>query len=136
MSCNNCSTNPCCCQSQPPACNCPPSPIPPWARPTQNPRVQTLVDNTVPLVLDPDVAYLNQVGGGPNAMVMPNGNFLKQMMRIYVLSGTIATTATWVFTGLFAGGFTHLTFNTTKYSALLEWDGAAWQLVGGNAGLT
>lgn len=138
MSCT-CTSTPCCCTPQPPACNCPPSPEPPWARATQSPLVQTLVDTSVPIVLDPDITYLNQTqaAGAPitNAMVLPNGNHLKQMKRIYVVSQSIASTATWVVAGLFAGGFTKLKFDTLGYSAFLEWDGTAWQLVGGNAAL-
>jgi len=30
-------------------------------------------------------------------------------------------------------GFTALRFNNQAWSAVLEWDGAGWQLIGGNA---
>lgn len=126
-------------QVQPPACNCPPSPTPPWSRPTQSPLNQMLVDTAVPIVLDPDITYLNQSQSQSapinNAMVLPNGNYLKQMKRIYIPGSAIATTATWILSGTFAGGFGHLTFNTIGTAAWLEWDGTSWQLIGGNAAL-
>lgn len=129
-----------CCGNLPPACNCPPAPIPPWARESQSPLVQVLYSTAVPLVLDPNFCYLNQTQNPAapinNAMVMPNGSFIKQSMSIFIVSGALATTATWTFTGLFAGGYTQLVFNSAGYSAQLFWDGAAWQLVGGNAILT
>lgn len=128
----------CGCTPQAPACNCPPSPIPPWARTTQSPLVQTVSDATVTtLLLDPDITYLSasQVSGTPITfnLILPNGNYLKQMKRIYVPTAFIATTATFIVSGTFGGGFTSLTFNTVGFSALLEWDGTGWQMIGGNA---
>lgn len=141
MSCNGCFTDPCCCgRPLPPACNCPPSPIPPWARATQSPLTQTLADNSVPLLLDPDITYLNAASPlVPPAiipLVLPNGNFLKQIKRIYIPGNAVATSATWLITGTFAGGFTHLQFDRLGTSVWLEWDGSSWQLIGGNATLT
>lgn len=125
------------CKPPPPASNCPPSPTPPWARPSQSPLTQVIVDNTVAqILLDPNITFLNQVGGGPNSIALPNGAFLKQYKEIYIPTQTIATTATWNVAGSFAGGFTKLVFNALGYSALLQWDGAGWQLIGGNAALT
>lgn len=129
-----------CCGNLPPACNCPPSPTPPWARESQSPLMQTLFDSAVPLRLDPNTCYLSQTQDPTapinNAMVLPNGNFPKQSMSIFVNSAILATTATWTFAGAFAGGYTKLVFDSIGYSALLFWDGAAWQLTGGNATLT
>lgn len=120
-----------------PASNCPPSPLPPWSRPTQSPLSQIIVDNTVAqILLDPDITYLNQAGVGTNNLALPNGNFLKQMKRIYVNSAVIATTVTWVVSGTFAGGFTKLQFDRIGYSAFCEWDGSAWFLFAGNATLS
>lgn len=136
MSCNNCNTSPCCCYRPPPACNCPPSPIPPWSRPTQSPLNQTLVDTAIPLVLDPDVTYLRNAGSvDPLALVLPNGNFLKQTKQIMIPTDQIATTSTWIVSGTFAGGFTHCQFDAVGTYALLQWDGFGWQFMGGNATL-
>lgn len=137
MTCNGCQTSPCCCHQLPPACNCPPSPQPPWSRPVQSPLIQTLSSNLVPLVLDPSIAYLSQTSPTPvtNNMAMPNGNYLRQQFTFIIPNAAIATTVTWVFTGNFAGGFTMLTFNTLGYTAVVEWDGSAWQLMSGNATL-
>lgn len=94
----------------------------------------------MPLVLDPSIAYLNQTqsSGAPitNQMAMPNGNFLRQEITLLIPGQTIPTTATWVFNGNFAGGFTHLTFNNIGYTANLQWDGQFWQLMSGNAQLS
>lgn len=133
MSCG-CNSFPCnCCKPPPPACNCPPSPIPPWDRPSQSPQNQVLVDNSIPIVLDPDVTYLQaSLPGGPINMVLPNGNFLKQMKRIMIPQNFIANTQTWVVSGTFSAGYATLTFNNLGTYALLEWDGFGWQIVGGN----
>lgn len=135
--CNYCGQSPCCCNPLPPASNCPPSATPPWARESQSPLLQNLTDATVPLVLDPNVAYLNQTQSPTapitNNMAMPNGAFTGATMRIMVVSAAIAQTVTWIFGGNFAGGFTKLTFNSLGYNAFLQWDGTAWQLLSGNA---
>ena len=133
MSCN-CNNLPCtCCTPPQPACNCPPSPIPPWARDVQSPLVDTLYQNGT-LLLDPDISYLRAAApAGPYSVVLPNGNYRKQMKRIYVPTDLVATTAVWTVTGTFAGGFTKLTFNNVGFSIFLEWDSAGWQVIGGNA---
>lgn len=147
MSCPNCNSIliPCncggtvsCCGNLPPACNCPPSPTPPWARESMSPLTQVLFDSAVPLTLDPQTTILNQTQSDPinNLMVLPNGAFTKQSKSIYVLASILSTTATWTFSGIFAGGYTKLVFNNLGYNALLFWDGTAWQLTGGNAILT
>jgi hypothetical protein len=129
------------CGYLPPACNCPPSPTPPWARESQSPQVDWHYDASIPqLSLDPQMTILSQTqsSGAPinNAMVLPNGSFVKQSKSIYIDSSVLTTTATWTVAGIFAGGFTKLVFNTLGYSALMFWDGTSWQLTGGNAILT
>lgn len=130
----------CGCGNLPPACNCPPSPNAPWQRESMSPLIQTLYDGAVAISLDPNTCYLNQTQTPTapinTAMVLPNGNFPKQSMSIFIVSSALATTATWTFSGTFAGGYTKLMFNNFGFSALLFWDGSAWQLTGGNAILT
>lgn len=129
----------CTCRHQEPACNCPPSPEPPWARAVQSPQTQLLGGAGV-VSLTVDVTYLSQTainpqdqsGNGPYAVTLPNGNYKRQYKRIFVVAGNAATTATFTVTGTFVG-FTSLTFNTLAWSAMLEWDGAGWQWIGGNA---
>jgi hypothetical protein len=97
---------------------------------------QVIVDNTVAqILLDPDITYLNQAGNATNNLSLPNGTFLKQMKRIYIPAQTIATSVTWVVSGTFSGGWTSLQFDRQGFSALLEWDGQGFQLIGGNATL-
>lgn len=134
MSCT-CNSTPCGCgwgRPPAPACNCPPSPIPPWDRAVQSPLIDTLVQNGT-LLLDPDVSYLvATLPNGPFAVVLPNGNYLKQMKRIYVPAASAANSATWVVSGTFSAGYTQLTFNSLGLNAFLEWDGTAWQLISGS----
>lgn len=123
-----------------PASNAPPSPLPPWQRPTMSPNTQVLVDNTVAqIVLDPDITFLNQPSPDSplvvNTVALPNGNNVKQTKRIFIPSQTIATSATWLVKGTFAGGFTTLQFDRLGFNALLEWEGSAWSMIGGNATL-
>jgi hypothetical protein len=82
--------------------------------------------------LNVDTTYLDKTAGGPYTVVLPNGNHRRQIKRIYVPGGSQPTTATFNVTGLFVG-FTSLQFTTIATSAVLEWDGAKWQSIGGNA---
>lgn len=116
-----------------PACNCPPSPEAPWDRVAQSPLMDILVQaGTINLSLP--TSYLQaQVPGGPFNVALPNGSYQGQMHQIYIPAPLPATTVTWIVAGTFSGGYTTLTFNGLATSALLAWDGAGWQLTGGNA---
>src|SRR5678816_1956295 len=81
----------------PAACNCPPSPEPPWARARQSPTTQTLGQaGTVSLTADP--TYLDLATGiaesTPVAIVLPDGNFKGQTKRIYIPGDKLGTTET------------------------------------------
>lgn len=92
------------------------------------------MDNSVAqILLDPDITYLKQSGNVTNNLALPNGNFLKQIKRIYIPGGTIATSVTWIISGTFANGFTSIKMDRLGYSAWLEWDGTSWQIFAGNA---
>jgi hypothetical protein len=133
MSCTTCWETPCGCHAPAPACNCPPSPIPPWDRSVQSPLQDILVQNGT-LLLDPAVSLLEALAPlGPFAVVLPNGNPRQAYKEIYIPGGSVTGTATWVVSGTFSAGFTQLTFNQLATSAFLRWDGAGWQIVGGNA---
>lgn len=112
-----------------------PAPIPPWSRPVQSPDVQTL---TGPGAIDlgPDVTYLNQLtpnaGGTPYPLTIPNGNYQRQMKRIFILGSTVPNTAEFQLFGQFANS-NSLLFNNEATEAVLEWDGTAWHLIGGTA---
>lgn len=109
-----------------------PSNLPPWSRPVQELRTQTIVGNdTVDLTVL--TSYLKQNVGGPFTVVLPNGTVLQQQHHIYVNAGNFADTSEFLVTGAFAG-FTSLKFTTIGQTAVLEWLlGNKWGLVAGNA---
>ena len=121
----------------------PPSPIPPWDRPVQTPTVQIMTEDLVAngISLNSDVTYL--VSDIPKdalnladayQVALPNGNYKRQIHRIFVRGDHVLTTAAFEVAGAFVG-FTKLRFFTDAngMSAVLEWDGTAWHLIGGNA---
>ncbi len=114
----------------------PPSPLPPWARlevPTQPAAGgQTLNGNgTINLLFDQ--VFLVATEGGPYAVVLPDGRPDRaKVLRIYV-PGTGTETVTFVVSGTFAKNVASYTFNALGGSLVLEWDGAAWQYIGGDA---
>lgn len=115
-----------------PACMCPPSPIPPWHRPVQSPVVQTMTEDGA-VSLTTDVTYLKiGAGAGGKAITLPDGNYKRQIKRVMIPGDQIYDTATWTMT-VTGAGFTSMVFDATGTSAVLEWDGAAWQMIGGNA---
>lgn len=114
--------------------NCPPSPTPPWSRPVQSPATQTITgDDNISLTMD--VTYLDSttVGAAPYEVTLPDGNYKRQMKRIYIPGKNQATTAEFRVTSPNFVGFTSLLFNSIGTSAVLEWDGSAYHLIGGNA---
>lgn len=113
---------------------CPPSPIPPWNRPVQSPQTQTLYgDGDVSLMSD--VTYLDQVtpknGSQFYSIALPDGNYLRQIKRVYVKDSNQNTTFPFQMSGHFVG-FSALRFNNVAWSAVLEWGGSAWYLISGN----
>lgn len=116
--------------------NVPPSPVPPWQRPVSSPLTQTLSDAGA-IDLNCDTTYLdaaNGATGDPFALTIANGNYKRQTKRIYVKAERVAQgTAVWNLAGTFTG-LASLTFNEDGYSAVLEWDGSGWHLIGGNVG--
>lgn len=118
-----------------------PSPTPPWHRPVQSPDVQTMngenYDNVIGLnydttYLDTDKPKDSNDLNVAHEATLPDGNYKRQIKRIYIPKGKENTTALWSVTGTFVG-FTSLKFNTLGRAAVLEWDGAGWHLIGGNA---
>lgn len=120
-----------------------PSPIPPWHRPTQSPQVETFTEDNDggTLSLTMDVSYLNtstlkEAPTDPYVVALPDGNYKRQSKRIYIPKELLDTSAPWKVTGTFVG-FGWLTFRGSEggaaMSAVLEWDGSGWHLVGGNA---
>lgn len=115
-----------------------PSPIPPWDRPVQNPQVQTVTgDDTISLTTD--VTYLDQTaaneGGAPYIVLLPDGTFRRQIKRIYIKGSNAATTQPFQLTSANFMGFGYLLFQGPgAFSAVLEWDGFKWFMIGGDAG--
>ena len=117
-----------------------PSPTPPWHRPTVSPLTNSIYGDG-PISLTADTTYLNSkeikmVDGveTPYVVTLPNGNHRRQTIQIFIETANLANqeTAQFNVTGTFAG-FTSLTFNSVNFSAVLEWSGSHWVLVGGNA---
>jgi hypothetical protein len=84
-----------------------------------------------------DVTYLDQTTGGPDGpyhLVLPDGTFQRQIKRIYVKGTNKLTTAWFQLSSANFMGFGYLLFTTTAWSAVLEWDGTKWHMIGGNAG--
>jgi hypothetical protein len=120
---------------QPPAV---PAPLAPYERLVQSPLANIIGDaSIINIPLSPEVTYLQGAAtaapGGTYALTLPPGNTQQLFKRIYIPGALVVGTATWVITGTFAGGFTKLTFNALATSAVLEWDGSSYQLIGGNA---
>jgi hypothetical protein len=88
--------------------------------------------------IDMLTTFLDQQLNTPPAPVtcnLPNGTYVQQEKHIYIAGDKIGTTETFNVAGTFSGGYTSLVFNKIGFSARLVWDGAGWQLTGGNAEL-
>jgi hypothetical protein len=113
-----------------------PSPIPPWDRSIQSPLTQTLTGEGI-VDLTKDVTYLNsqvhQTGDVPYAVDLPDGDFPRRIHRIFIFGAALPFTASFRVSGNFAGAINFLNFSSIATSAMLEWDGTCWQLIGGNA---
>ncbi len=119
-----------------------PSQPPPWHRPVQSPDTQTINEDLVSngISLNSDVTYLNSTTP-KNAsdlteaydVALPDGNYKRQIKRIFVKSDNFSTTARFKITGTF-NSTTAYTFGIDDgQNAVFEWDGSAWHLIGGNA---
>lgn len=95
---------------------------------------QTLsADGNVSLTADP--TFLDKqiaTPSAPIAITIPNGNWIGQTKGIFVKDGMQATTETFVLSGTFFD-FTKLQFDGVGHSAILQWTGSSWRLVGGAA---
>lgn len=122
----------------------PPAPIPPWHRPVVSPTNQEINEDLVNngISLNTDVTYLisnvpkNSLDAAEAYQVaIPNGNYKRQIKRIFIPKANELTTAAFEITGEFLG-FTKLRFDKEErgVSAVLEWVGDGWSLIGGNAG--
>lgn len=124
-----------CCDPSPPACNCPPSPLPPWHRESRSPLSQTLTeDGTVSLTADPTYLSVAEAKDPVSNYIatLPNGNRKGQNKRILIPSTVIEETQTWTLQGTFVNASSY-TFDGLGFNALFEWDGGAWHFMGGNA---
>lgn len=118
--------------------NAPPSPLPPWLRPVSSPVTEELTAAGA-ISLTTDTTYLNASSADidqPFICPLADGNYIRQIKRVYVKGSKVsAGSATWTITGTFAG-FTSATLDSTGSSLVLEWDGDAWHMIGGNATAT
>lgn len=136
MSCCTPNSPPCCPRTPPAPQNLMPEPPLTFYEQGPTPLSNYIGDASLPNIpLSPDVTYLNSNSAGTiYNLVLPNGTHLKQQKRFYIPGGTIPLTAIWVVQGTFAGGWGYLQFDSLGFNALCEWDGLAWQLLGGTAG--
>jgi hypothetical protein len=118
-----------------------PSPVPPWHRPVQSPTTQEINESLIAdgISLNTDVTYLNSSVPlnaedltAPYVVALPNGNYKRQIKRIFIKRPDNNPTAVFSITGTFIG-FTSLLMKDIATAAVLEWDGLGWHLIGGNA---
>lgn len=115
--------------------NCPPAPAPPWDRVNQSPVIQVLEGNGN-IDLMTETTYLKQPApngaGVPYAITIPDGNFLRQAKTIILAPDANGAAADFLLSGAFVT-FLQLKFTLIGTTAVLEWDGSHWQMIGGNA---
>lgn len=107
------------------------NPIPPYERSVQSPLTETLNEDGS-INLNCDVTYLVQTVTGPYAVALPNGNYQRQFKRLLIPKARELDSAVFTVTGSFAN-CTSLQLDRTATSAVLEWDGTGWHLIGGTA---
>jgi len=82
------------------------------------------------------LTLLASTSGGPYAITIAAGTYIGQLKY---LNSPVTTTQNFVLTGALAG-IAQIEFGTAGggvgYTALLQWDGAKWQWLGGNALVT
>lgn len=107
-----------------------PSPTPPYARNSATWGTPQTLEDDGEILLSRLTTYL--VATTDKTATLPDGSKRQQPKNIFIPTDMLTTTGVWEVTGTFAG-FTKLRFTNLGQSAQLEWDGAGWQLVGGNA---
>ena len=113
-----------------PACNCPPSPTPPWAREPHRISRQVLTDaGTIDITKQITLLEQTVASDPPYAVALPDGTYVGQSKQIMIPADTVAASATWLVTGTFIG-YTQLQFDPDGHNALLFWDGTGWTLLG------
>ena len=109
--------------------------IPPWERTVKTPLCQIIGEDGT-AILGHSTTYLSSTtpaeSGDPYSIVLPDGNYRRQIKEFFIPGANLPGTAQFVVTGTFAG-FSSLLFDSIGTSAVLEWDGSAWHLIGGNA---
>lgn len=109
--------------------------IPPWERTTQATLTQTLYGAGAIQLNTPCTLLVSEEAaedGEPHAVTIADGNYQRQVKEIVIPADKLATTVPFRVTGTFVG-FTSLLFNGLGSSAVLEWDGGGWHMIGGNA---
>lgn len=116
----------------------PPSPVAPWQRPAVSPVAQTLAgDGTASLsavmtYLDSTTPKDAEDESVPYVVALPDGNHKQQMKNFQIPTASIENSARWRIEGNLVG-FIALGLDSVCQSASLQWDGAAWHMIGGNA---
>jgi len=116
-----------------------PSALPPWSRPPYSPLNETITSTMQSASLNCQTTFLSATQAlNPVAnytIILGAGTYVNQTKMFVIPNATpLASTQPWSVTGTFVGG-TSLLLNSVGPTAILFWDGAAWQLVGGNAEL-
>ena len=121
-------------------CNtCPPSQIPPWARPPVSPITHTLVEDG-PISLNTNTTYLDSTtpkdeddASVPYIATLGAPLYPQQRKTIMIPASTVATTALWKVTGPFVG-FVSLLFNDiATVVELVSSEDGYWCYLGGTA---
>jgi hypothetical protein len=120
----------------------PPSQLPPWKRPLITPQIQVFGNDATMSVNYPFTNLVQSTAKVPTGsppvslpyyITLPNGNYVGQTLNICIPSNAIATTQTFLVIGTISGGYASFRFNNAATFALIQWDGYAWVLIGGNA---
>jgi hypothetical protein len=118
----------------------PPSQIPPWKRPLLTPQIQTITA-AGQMSINYPFTNLVQSAAPPTpatkyVITLPSGNYVGQSLVICIPSSAISGTQTFLVVGAISGGYQSIEFNPSATFALIQWDGSAWCLAGGNAQLS
>lgn len=110
----------------------PPSPLPPFHRPVVRLSTGSLTGSGT-VTLDKECTYLENVTRvvPPYEVTLPDGRWNRERHELHIPRTNVHRSADFVILGKFVN-FNALLLNRIAQSAVLEWDGLSWHVVGGN----
>lgn len=120
----------CSSSSTPTNANLPPSQTPPWDRLVQTSLHETITEEDAVIGATPQVSKLSATAA--RSASLADGTLQGQSKQLFIHEDRRTDTGTWTITGNFFHGDT-LTLDLYGTSALLQWIGDKWRLIGGNA---